>query len=88
MSLNSISLPDGTRYVREARPDILPNEAGWYRYQVRHDWQTSLWDFKPREVAPDPEVNRFGEFNDRTSFDSVPLNSEMQYFWAELLWLK
>lgn len=90
MSLSSITLPDGTRYLREAAPVIRPNEAGWYRYQVLHDWMSGAASPPKtvRSVAPDPEVFRIGEKDSWKSHDKVPLNSAMQYFWADLLSLK
>jgi hypothetical protein len=70
----------------QARP--MPDAGGWRRYQALHDWQTSLWNFKPREVAPDPEVNRIGVFEQRESHNKVSLTEAMQFFWAELLALR
>lgn len=88
--LGSITLPDGSRYVRDVPPVIRPNEAGWFRYQVLHDWQSGASEPAKtvRAVAPDPEVFRIGAKDEWKSHDKVPLNSEMQYFWAELLALK
>lgn len=81
----SITLGPRT-FVESTTPDQpLPNAEGWYRYFVLHDFQTSLWNFAPRPVAADPEVNRIGVFNDRTSHNKVPLNSAMQFHWARLL---
>lgn len=79
-----MSLVLGNRRFLETK-EIQPNVDGWFRYFVLHDFQTALWNFRPRDVAPDPQVNRIGVFNDRTSHNKVSLNSSMQFHWARLL---
>jgi hypothetical protein len=44
-----------------------------------------LWGYQPRAVAPDPEVNRYGEFDYPNSHVKVILTEERQFFWAEIL---
>lgn len=68
---------------------VSPNAQGWTRYQVLHDWQgagsPNHLDYLVRDVAPDPQVNRLSEFDSLGSHAKVPLNSEMQFYWAGLL---
>lgn len=61
--------------------------SGWLRAQVLPDWLSGAADppFTVREVAPDPQVNRIGVFNDHKSHNKVTLNREQQVFWADLM---
>lgn len=69
----------------EPEPDPAPVPENLDGYVVLHDEDSPLWGFKPREVAPDPEVNRIGQFDYPASHVKTILNRERQFFWAEIV---
>lgn len=79
----------GEQIVTLLSRDLVPNAAGWRRYQFLHDFR---WPEHPnfpyresRDVMDPPEVNRIGSFEDRNSHVKVALTEPMQFFWAELM---
>lgn len=73
----------------EPEPNPVPS-GEWKRYFVLHDWNSPLTEppYGVRSVAPNPQVNRIGEFNNHKNHQRVLLTAERQFFWADLVALK
>lgn len=87
----------GLDITNEAEPNPNPaptptpvppgNPGEKKRYFVLHDWQSGTQNppYTVREVAPDPEVNRVGFFDDHKSHNKVRMTRPIQMFCADLM---
>jgi hypothetical protein len=66
-------------------PPPPPPTGQLRRYWVKPDWLSPFWGYRPRDVAPNPAVNRTGEIDNRLNFRRARLNEAWQWFWADLM---
>lgn len=57
-------------------------------YRVKPDQFCYSWDYKVRDVAPNPAVNRTGEITNPANFVRAKFIERWQFFWADLLAMK
>jgi hypothetical protein len=72
-------------WVPLTTPPPPPPTGQLRRYWVKPDWLSPFWGYRPRDVAPNPAVNRTGEIDNRLNFRRARLNEAWQWFWADLM---